>query len=52
MTVLAGEDYEEVLVPLLQAAKEKKITLPQAMLERLAAHRNADIRKLVKEITG
>lgn len=52
MTVLAGEDYEEVLTPLLQAAKDKKITLPQAMLERLAAHRNADIRKLVKEITG
>ncbi|MGI8923256.1 MAG: HEAT repeat domain-containing protein [Fimbriimonadales bacterium] len=52
MTALAGEDYEEVLIPLLAAAKEKKIELPRVTLERLAMHRNSEVRKLVKEITG
>lgn len=52
MTVLAGEDYEQVLFPLLQAAKAKRLELPQAMLERLARHRNPDIRNLVKELVN
>lgn len=50
MSALASEDYEEVIFPLLEAAKAKKLTLPNAMLERLAKHRNPDVRKLVKEI--
>jgi HEAT repeat protein len=50
ISVLAGEDYEEVLVPLLGAARDGALTVPAAMLDRLATHRNAEVRKLVQEV--
>ena len=50
MSVLNGEYAEEVLYPLLDAARERKIELPRAMLDRLATHRNPLIRDRVKEL--
>jgi HEAT repeat protein len=50
MSVLAGENEDEVLYALLDAARQKKIELPRAMLERLAGHRNPLIRDAVKEL--
>ncbi|MDQ2987159.1 MAG: hypothetical protein M3R13_10660 [Armatimonadota bacterium] len=50
MSVIAGENYDAVLYPLLDAARAGKIELPRAMLERLSTHRNPLIRDTVKEL--
>ena len=50
MSVLNGEYADEVLYPLLDAARERKIELPRAMIDRLATHRNPLIRDRVKEL--
>lgn len=50
--VLAGEDYEVVLLPLLDAGLSGKIIIPRAVLERLNEHRSPDVRKKVLEISN
>jgi HEAT repeat protein len=52
MSVLSGEDYEEVIVPLLEAAKDRKLEMPKAMLERLCEHRNETVRRMATELSG
>jgi HEAT repeat protein len=52
MSVLAGENDDFVLYALLDAARQRKVELPRAMLERLAGHRNPLIRDRVKELIG
>lgn len=50
ISVLAGENQDQVLYPLLEAARAKKVELPRSMLERLSGHRNPLIRDSVKEL--
>ena len=50
MSVLAGENHDEVLYSLLSAARDGKIEIPRSMLERLASHRNPLVRDTVKEL--
>lgn len=52
ISVLAGETQDEVLYPLLEAARVKKVELPRSMLERLLTHRNPLIRDTVKGLIG
>jgi len=52
ISVLAGENQDEVLYPLLDAARAKKVELPRSMLERLLRHRNPLIRDTVKGLLG
>ncbi|KAA0228503.1 HEAT repeat domain-containing protein [Fimbriimonadia bacterium ATM] len=44
------ENYRQVLIPLLSAGKAGKLRLPAGFLDRLASHRDAEVRKLVSEI--
>lgn len=44
------ENYRQVLIPLLSAGKAGKLQLPAGFLDRLASHRDAEVRKLVSEI--
>lgn len=50
MTVLMSEEYEVVLEPLLAHARDGRIALPRAMLERLATHRSETVRRMAKEL--
>lgn len=50
LTVLMSEEYEMVLEPLLGYAREGRVVLPRAMLERLTMHRNDSIRRIAKEL--
>ncbi len=52
LTVLMSEEYEVVLEPLLTYARDGRITLPRAMLERLSMHRNEPIRRMAKELVN
>jgi len=52
ISVLSEEEYEQVLLPVLHAAKSGKIKLPNEMLSRLSEHRNAEVRAVAKEIKG
>jgi len=52
MTTLMSEEYDVVLEPLLMQAREGRITLPRAMLERLSMHRNDSIRRIAKELVN
>lgn len=50
ISVLSEEEYEQVLLPVLHAAKSGKIKLPDEMLSRLSEHRNTEVRTIVKEL--
>lgn len=50
--VLDDENYEQVLLPLLESAKVGKLTLPGTFLERLSKHRNGDIARRALEVLG
>jgi HEAT repeat protein len=52
LTVLMSEEYEVVLEPLLANARDGRIVLPRAMLERLATHRSEAIRRMAKELVN
>jgi HEAT repeat protein len=49
-SVLETEEYSEVLIPLLEASKAGRLTLPKAFLERLLRHRDQTVRNIAKEI--
>ncbi|MEM4408318.1 MAG: HEAT repeat domain-containing protein, partial [Candidatus Caldarchaeum sp.] len=48
--VLEKEEYPQVLIPLLEAARAGRLTLPRSFLERLLQHRDQSIRNSAKEI--
>lgn len=50
LTVLMSEEYEVVLEPLLDYARDGRIVLPRAMLERLTTHRSETVRRMAKEL--
>ncbi|MEW5883446.1 MAG: NEW3 domain-containing protein [Armatimonadota bacterium] len=52
LTVLMSEEYDVVLEPLLTFARDGRIALPRAMLERLSMHRNESIRRMAKELVN
>jgi HEAT repeat protein len=51
-SALAEERYEQVLLPLLGAAKAGRDVLPQGLVGSLGGHRNSEVRKLAAELQG
>lgn len=48
--MLKSENYEQVLLPMLELGKSGKINIPREVLDRLANHRNSDVRTKAKEL--
>ncbi|MCH8274762.1 MAG: HEAT repeat domain-containing protein [Armatimonadetes bacterium] len=49
-SALAAEEYSQVLLPLLRAARSDRLRLPDEFLERLSEHRANEVRQLAKEL--
>lgn len=49
---LAGEKYEQVLIPLVRGAENRKLVIPSDFLSRLRSHRNAEVRELAGRLLG
>jgi HEAT repeat protein len=50
VAALESEQYEQVLLPLLDAARSGKLKPPAVLLQRLLSHRSPEVRKRAKEI--
>lgn len=50
--LLAAEQFEQVLLPLLRGAENRRLVLPRELLVRLKSHRTAEVREVAGRLLG